>query len=159
MSDSNKAIILRLMNECFNQHTVDILPGFYSQDFVQHTPALGDLCGPEHRELLASTFAAFPDARWTVLDQIAEQDNVVTRWTFTGTHRGTFMGIAPTEKAADLQRHPYRPIRGRENRRGVGRVGHARHDAATGRSPGGDERRRHGRPVASVALSPKSQVQ
>lgn len=98
MSDSNKAIILRLMNECFNQHTVDILPGFYSQDFVQHTPALGDLCGPEHRELLASTFAAFPDARWTVLDQIAEQDNVVTRWTFTGTHRGTFMGIAPTEK-------------------------------------------------------------
>ena len=33
-----------------------------------------------------------------MLDQIANDDKVVTRWTFAGTHRGTFMGIAPTEK-------------------------------------------------------------
>lgn len=98
MSDPKKASILRLMEECFNQHNLDIHPEFYSEDFVQHTPALGDLRRPEHRELLASTFAAFPDARWTVLDQIGERDKVVTRWTFAGTHRGTFMGIAPTEK-------------------------------------------------------------
>ena len=98
MSDSNKTTILRLIEECFNQRNLGILPEFYSQDFVQHTPALGDLRGPEHRELLASTFAAFPDAHWIVVDQIAEHDKVVTRWTFTGTHRGTFMGIAPTGK-------------------------------------------------------------
>jgi steroid delta-isomerase-like uncharacterized protein len=98
MSKPNKAIILRLMEECFNQRNVDIHPEFYSEDFVQHTPALGDLRGLEHRELLASTFAAFPDAHWIVVDQIAERDKVVTRWTFTGTHRGTFMGTAPTEK-------------------------------------------------------------
>jgi steroid delta-isomerase-like uncharacterized protein len=98
MSEPNKAIILRLMEECFNQHNVDIQAELYSKDFVQHTSALGDLRRAEHCELLASTFAAFPDARWTVVDQIADDDKVVTRWTFTGTHRGTFMGIAPTEK-------------------------------------------------------------
>ena len=98
MSDSNKTTILRLIEDCFNQRNLGILPEFYSQHFVQHTPALGDLRGPEHRELLASTFAAFPDAHWIVVDQIAERDKVVTRWTFTGTHRGTFMGIAPTGK-------------------------------------------------------------
>lgn len=98
MSEPNKAIILRLMEECFNQHNVDIHSALYSEDFVQHTPALGDLRRTEHREFLTSTFAAFPDARWAVADQIAERDKVVTRWTFTGTHRGTFMGIAPTKK-------------------------------------------------------------
>jgi|SRR5579872_705085 len=98
MSKPNKAIILHLMEECFNQRNVDIQSEFYSETFVQHTPALGDLRGPEHRELLTSMSAAFPDARWTVVDQIAERDKVVTRWTFTGTQRGTFMGITPTEK-------------------------------------------------------------
>lgn len=98
MIEPNKGIILRLMEECFNRHNVDIHLKSYSEDFVQHTPALGDLRRSEHRELLASTFAAFPDARWVVVDQISEGDKVVTRWTFIGTHRGTFMGIAPTEK-------------------------------------------------------------
>jgi len=98
MIDPNDGVVLRLMEECFNRHNVDIYPEFYSKDFVQHTPALGDLRWSEHRELLASTFAAFPDARWIVVDQISEHDKVVTRWTFMGTHRGPFMGIAPTEK-------------------------------------------------------------
>ena len=31
-------------------------------------------------------------------DQIAEGDKVVTRWSFTGIHRGNLMGIAPTGK-------------------------------------------------------------
>lgn len=98
MSNPNNAIILRLMEECFNQRNVDIHSEFDSEDSVQHTSVLGDLRRPEHRELLASTFAAFPDGHWVVVDQISEGDKVVTRWTFTGTHRGTFMGIAPTEK-------------------------------------------------------------
>ncbi len=31
-------------------------------------------------------------------DQIAEGDRVVTRWTARGTHKGEWMGIAPTGK-------------------------------------------------------------
>ncbi len=96
MSESNKTIVLRLMEECFNRHNLDIHPQFYSEVFVHHSPALGELQRPEHRQLLASVFAAFPDSRWTVLDQIAEGDKVVTRWSQIATHKGTFMGIAPT---------------------------------------------------------------
>ena len=43
-------------------------------------------------------FAAFPDAQATIEDLIAEGDKVVTRFTLRGTHRGAFMGIAPTGK-------------------------------------------------------------
>jgi len=97
MSKSNKAIVLRLMEECLNQHNLDIYPQFYSEDFVHHSPALGELRGKEHSQSLATLFAAFPDSRWTVVDQIAEGDKVATRWSLNATHNGTFMGIAPTD--------------------------------------------------------------
>jgi predicted ester cyclase len=42
--------------------------------------------------------AAFPDAQFTIEDLIAEGDKVVARATEQGTHRGEFMGIAPTGK-------------------------------------------------------------
>jgi predicted ester cyclase len=45
-------------------------------------------------------YAAFPDLRFTVEDQVAEGDKVVTRWSSEGTHKGELMGIAPTGKHA-----------------------------------------------------------
>jgi predicted ester cyclase len=41
---------------------------------------------------------AFPDARYTVEDQLAEGEKVLTRWSCIGTHKGELMGIAPTGK-------------------------------------------------------------
>ena len=38
----------------------------------------------------------FPDSRISIESCIAEGDTVVTRWTLTGTHLGTFQGIPPT---------------------------------------------------------------
>ena len=44
--------------------------------------------------------SAFPDVLFTVEDQIAEGNMVVTRWTARGTHKGVFRGIPPTGKHA-----------------------------------------------------------
>ena len=41
----------------------------------------------------------YPDIHLTVEDLIAEGDKVVGRTTVTGTHRGEFMGLAPTGKS------------------------------------------------------------
>lgn len=98
MIESNKLVIRRLFEECFNRYDVDVYSQFYSRRLAYHTPSLGELGAEAHRQLLISLFAAFPDARWTVVDQIAEDDKVVSRWTLLATHRGTFMGIAPTGK-------------------------------------------------------------
>jgi predicted ester cyclase len=43
-------------------------------------------------------FAGFPDAQITIEDLVAEGENVVSRWTVRGTHRGKLMGISPTNK-------------------------------------------------------------
>jgi predicted ester cyclase len=45
---------------------------------------------------------AFPDIRWTLEEQIAEGEKVVSRFTMTGTHRGDFLGIHPTGKSVKV---------------------------------------------------------
>jgi predicted ester cyclase len=46
--------------------------------------------------------AAFGSFRAEILDQIAEDDKVVTRKVFTGTHIGPFGGIEPTGREVEI---------------------------------------------------------
>jgi len=39
---------------------------------------------------------AFPDSYWKVEEQIADGEKVLTRFTWTGTHRAEFLGIPAT---------------------------------------------------------------
>jgi steroid delta-isomerase-like uncharacterized protein len=41
-------------------------------------------------------FMAFPDMCWTIEEQIAEADKVLTRFIWTGTHRDAFFGVPTT---------------------------------------------------------------
>lgn len=97
MSEASKAIVRRLFDECLNGHRPDLYSQLYA-DVVYRTPVFGELRNEEHRQFLLSLFAGFPDARWTIEDQFAEQNRVVTRWIFSGTHTGTFVGIDATGK-------------------------------------------------------------
>ena len=45
---------------------------------------------------------AFPDVHFTVDDIVAEGDEVVVRYTWTGTNKGGFMGIPPTNKKVTI---------------------------------------------------------
>lgn len=40
--------------------------------------------------------------KWTLHEQIAEGEKVVARFTWTGTHKGEFMGIPPTNKSVKV---------------------------------------------------------
>ena len=46
---------------------------------------------------------AFPDLRVTVEDRIFAGDKIVARNTWSGTHRGTFLGVAPTGKQITIR--------------------------------------------------------
>jgi len=93
--EDNKAVVRSLFEDCFNCHNADIYPEFYA-DVVFHASLIGELHNHTHLQFLLTLFSAFPDGHWTLDDQIAEDDTVVSRWTFAGTHTGTFLGVAPT---------------------------------------------------------------
>ena len=57
----------------------------------------------EFKEVVAEFRTAFPDLRVTHEDQIAEGDKVANRWVDRGTHRGEFMGVAPTGKQVEFR--------------------------------------------------------
>jgi steroid delta-isomerase-like uncharacterized protein len=54
------------------------------------------------KALLGVFRAAFPDYPDTPDEMVADDDRVATRWTFRGTHRGHFQGIATTNKPVTI---------------------------------------------------------
>jgi steroid delta-isomerase-like uncharacterized protein len=98
MSEQNTALVDRAIAEVWNQGDFSRLDELVSNDIVVHGSAPGsDIHGPEGvRQFYTMLRDAFPDLHFTIEDQIASGDRVVTRWTASGTHRGDFQGIAPT---------------------------------------------------------------
>lgn len=52
----------------------------------------------KYRQSFTRLRQAFPDARWTLLETLADGDHVTGRWYFQGTHNGQFFNIPPTGK-------------------------------------------------------------
>jgi steroid delta-isomerase-like uncharacterized protein len=48
------------------------------------------------RQLVEGYRGAFPDLHFTVEDQVAEGEKVVTRWTARATHQGELLSIPPS---------------------------------------------------------------
>jgi steroid delta-isomerase-like uncharacterized protein len=69
-------------------------------DAVVRTPLPIGATGAEAlKQIWSMLLRIYPDIHLTVEDLIAEGDKVVGRTTVTGTHRGDFMGVAPTGKS------------------------------------------------------------
>ena len=55
------------------------------------------------KQLLSAQFKAFPDIHTKIEHIVAENDLVVVYLNFTGTHRGEFQGIPPTNKKVNIR--------------------------------------------------------
>jgi predicted ester cyclase len=97
-TEENKAVARRFLNEIFNKGNFDYADEVYDENVIAHTP-FGDIKGRDGLKQFNMLIKAFPDIVMTIEDQVAEGDKVVNRFTFTGTHEGEFMGIAPTGKS------------------------------------------------------------
>src|SRR5215213_9236610 len=73
-------------------------------DEVHHWGIGDDTTGfAEFSERWGLFFTAFPELKFTVDRVAAEGDLVATHWTATGTHRGEWQGIAPTNREVTWQ--------------------------------------------------------
>jgi steroid delta-isomerase-like uncharacterized protein len=96
--EDNKATTRRIFEEVLNKGNLALVDEIVSSDNVFHTPT-GPVHGLEgYKQFVNMYLSAFPDLKFTIEDEIAEGDKVVTRYTSRGTHRADLQGIPPTGK-------------------------------------------------------------
>ena len=101
MPEQNKVMVRRTCEEIWNRGNLAVIDERFASDYLGHSSA--EIQGPESaKQFAAAMRSAFPDFHYTVEDQIAEGDRVVTRWTARGTHEGEFQGIPPTGKQVTI---------------------------------------------------------
>lgn len=99
-TEENKAVVRRIFEEVWNKGNL-VVAGELMADVLHF--AGQDFKGPENlKQMVAMTRTAFPDGHTKIEDMVAEGDKVVCRITFTGTHKGEYMGIAPTGKQVTM---------------------------------------------------------
>jgi steroid delta-isomerase-like uncharacterized protein len=101
MSEENKRISRRIPEEVFGKGNLDVIDELVADDFVNHDPSVPPEVpgGSEGLKTFVQVYrTAFPDLKIKVEDQVAEGDQVVTRWSASGTQKGELMGIPATGK-------------------------------------------------------------
>ena len=99
MTQENKNISRRLIEEVYNKGNLSAIDEMLSSDYVNHSAPPGltnDSAGLKDFATMYRT--AFPDLHIEIEDMISEGEEVVTRWTATGTHQGELMGIPATNR-------------------------------------------------------------
>lgn len=110
MSVQNKNLIRRAVEEVWKRGNFTVLGELVTSDFVVHSAVPGDEIhgGEGIKQFHMMLRHAFPDIHFTIEDQIAEGERVVTHWTAQGTHRGEFKGPATSKhfsiRAIDIDR-------------------------------------------------------
>ncbi|MGW4531881.1 ester cyclase [Nocardia sp. NPDC004340] len=94
MSESNKALIERFVNEFWNAGRLPAADELMAPDVVIHAPEVGGIEGLKAFNTAMRT--AFPDWHSTLEEVVAEGDRVAERWTGRGTQLGEFQGIPAT---------------------------------------------------------------
>jgi steroid delta-isomerase-like uncharacterized protein len=96
---ANRALVRRYYDELWNQWKLNLIPELVAEDFrfrgsVGMT-ARGRDAFADYVRMIRS---ALPDFRNHVHSMVAEDNRVVARLQYTGTHHGTILGIEPTGK-------------------------------------------------------------
>jgi predicted ester cyclase len=98
-AEENKAVIRRLFEEVYNDHNMDVLDELVAEDVVNHSAVAEHQRGIEgFKHVMGWGSALSPDARYELLDIIAEGDMVACRVRVGGTMQGELFGVAPTGK-------------------------------------------------------------
>jgi steroid delta-isomerase-like uncharacterized protein len=100
MSEYNKARIREFIDRVLTAGEIDATGDYFHSDMVEEVPFPGQGPGLDGlKETLIRIRRAFPDSQWKVEEQIAEDNKVLTRFLWSGTHQGEFLGIPATNRA------------------------------------------------------------
>lgn len=97
--EQNKILIRRFFDEMWNPWNFAKTDELLAEEIVFRGTLGSELKGREaFRGYMHKVQAAFPDFHNSILQTTAEDDRVVARTMYRGTHRGEIFGVAPTGK-------------------------------------------------------------
>ncbi|HEX8036801.1 MAG TPA: ester cyclase [Ktedonobacterales bacterium] len=96
--EQNKAVVMRFV-DFINTGDTTLVNDVVAPEYLERDPFPGQTPGREGlKAIILMVRAAFPDLTWVMDEMVAEGDIVASRFTWHGTHRGTFLGVPPTGK-------------------------------------------------------------
>ena len=104
MALENSQLIRRWFDQVWNQGRAEVI------DQMSHPQTKGygqaehgrQIDMDEFKKLWSGLRSAFPDIHVTIHDTIEQGEKVAARWTATMTHKGEFLGFAPTGRTATI---------------------------------------------------------
>ena len=109
--DAALAVVRAFFEEMWNAHDLARFDHFVAPDVVFHG-ARGPVQGYDAYRRTAQGFMdGLPDLRFEIDEAVASAGLVALRIRITGTHRGTWRGLAPTGRRVDVQGRPWLRVR------------------------------------------------
>jgi steroid delta-isomerase-like uncharacterized protein len=100
VSQAHKELFGRLYHSIWNERRMEFIDLVIADTHAISDPTVaGGAVGPSaYRRQVERFLTGLPDLHLEVDDTITEKDKLVVYWTITGTHRGEFLGVPPTNK-------------------------------------------------------------
>jgi len=97
MAQDNATIIRRFVDEVITQGKIESAAQYVWEDVSEQVPLPGQGPGLDGlKDVLRAMRAGFPDIIFSIQEQITEGDKVASRFEWTGTHKGEFLGVPAT---------------------------------------------------------------
>jgi len=100
--EQNKEIIRQLYIEASVKKQRQITDKAPGNNFTQYTVSAKPSSLKTFHNFFTAVNAAFPDYELYIDNLIARGDRVMARYTISGTHKGDFMGVAPTNQRMSI---------------------------------------------------------
>jgi predicted ester cyclase len=95
-TDELKNVVRNWVDQVWNGGKLELADELMPASYVVHLGGPEPLTGPEgFKSVYHAYHSAFPDLRITIEDLVAEGEQVVWRWSATGTHQGLLFGVYP----------------------------------------------------------------
>jgi steroid delta-isomerase-like uncharacterized protein len=107
--ENNKQIIIRFVEELWNQRKLEIAEEIFDNDChtYQLQSGVANASSPRGpviiRQHISEWLSGFPDLIFTIEQMIAEEDRVSTLLVMDGTHTGQWLGIPPSGKRINIR--------------------------------------------------------
>jgi predicted ester cyclase len=97
MAQDNATIVRGFVDEVITNGNIEAAAEYCWEDIMEQVPLPGQGPGLSGlQDIIRAMRIGFPDIVFAVREQIAEHDKVASRFEWTGTHKGEFLGIPAT---------------------------------------------------------------